>query len=161
MTAWTAHVTVATVVEKDGKFLFVEEHTEGVMHTVFNQPAGHVECGESITQAAIRETMEETGYAVDIDALLGIYTYTPPMFPDRTYFRFCFLAHVLEYFPEAELDKGIVGPKWMTLDELQESARARSPLVIKAVQDRLSGQKYPLSLVYEHQNSPLISNLDA
>ena len=161
MTAWTAHVTVATVVEKDGKFLFVEEHTEGVMHTVFNQPAGHVECGESITQAAIRETMEETGYAVDIDALLGIYTYTPPMFPDRTYFRFCFLAHVLEYFPEAELDKGIVGPKWMTLDELQESARARSPLVIKAVQDRLSGQKYPLSLVYEHQNSPLISSLDA
>ncbi len=161
MTAWTAHVTVATVVEKDGKFLFVEEHTEGVMHTVFNQPAGHVECGESIIQAAIRETMEETGYAVDIDALLGIYTYTPPMFPDRTYFRFCFLAHVLEYFPEAELDKGIVGPKWMTLDELQESARARSPLVIKAVQDRLSGQKYPLSLVYEHQNSPLISNLDA
>ena len=161
MTAWTAHVTVATVVEKDGKFLFVEEHTEGVMHTVFNQPAGHVECGESITQAAIRETMEETGYAVDIDALLGIYTYTPPMFPDRTYFRFCFLAHVLEYFPEAELDKGIVGPKWMSLDELQESARARSPLVIKAVQDALSGQKYPLSLVYEHQNSPLISNLDA
>ena len=161
MTAWTAHVTVATVVEKDGKFLFVEEHTEGVMHTVFNLPAGHVECGESIIQAAIRETMEETGYAVDIDALLGIYTYTPPMFPDRTYFRFCFLAHVLEYFPEAELDKGIVGPKWMTLDELQESARARSPLVIKAVQDRLSGQKYPLSLVYEHQNSPLISNLDA
>ena len=161
MTAWTAHVTVATVVEKDGKFLFVEEHTEGVMHTVFNQPAGHVECGESIIQAAIRETMEETGYAVDIDALLGIYTYTPPMFPDRTYFRFCFLAHVLEYFPEAELDKGIVGPKWMSLDELQESARARSPLVIKAVQDRLSGQKYPLSLVYEHQNSPLISNLDA
>ena len=161
MTAWTAHVTVATVVEKDGKFLFVEEHTEGVMHTVFNQPAGHVECGESIIQAAIRETMEETGYAVDIDALLGIYTYTPPMFPDRTYFRFCFLAHVLEYFPEAELDKGIVGPKWMTLDELQESARARSPLVIKAVQDRLSGQKYPLSLVYEHQNSPFISNLDA
>ena len=161
MTAWTAHVTVATVVEKDGKFLFVEEHTEGVTHTVFNQPAGHVECGESIIQAAIRETMEETGYAVDIDALLGIYTYTPPMFPDRTYFRFCFLAHVLEYFPEAELDKGIVGPKWMTLDELQESARARSPLVIKAVQDALSGQKYPLSLVYEHQNSPLISNLDA
>ena len=161
MTAWTAHVTVATVVEKDGKFLFVEEHTEGVMHTVFNQPAGHVECGESIIQAAIRETMEETGYAVDIDALLGIYTYTPPMFPDRTYFRFCFLAHVLEYFPEAELDKGIVGPKWMSLDELQESARARSPLVIKAVQDALSGQKHPLSLVYEHQNSPLISNLDA
>ncbi|QIO08437.1 NUDIX hydrolase [Acinetobacter lanii] len=161
MTAWTAHVTVATVVEKDGKFLFVEEHTEGVTHTVFNQPAGHVEANETIIQAAIRETMEETGHAVEVDSLLGIYTYTPPMFPDRTYYRFCFLAHVLEYFPEAPLDTGIVGPKWMTLDELQESARARSPLVIKAVQDAISGQKFPLSLVYEHQNSPFNSNLDA
>lgn len=161
MTAWAAHVTVATVVEKDGKFLFVEEYSEGITHTVFNQPAGHVECGESIIQAAVRETMEETGHAVEVDALLGIYTYTPPMFPDRTYFRFCFLAHVLEYFPEAELDQGIIGPKWMTLDELQETARARSPLVIKAVKDALAGQKYPLSLIYEHQNSSLISNLDA
>ena len=161
MSSWTPHVTVATVVEKDGKFLFVEEHTEGVTHTVFNQPAGHVECGESIVQAAIRETMEETGHAIEVDSLLGIYTYTPPMFPDRTYYRFCFLAHVLEYFPEAELDTGIIGPKWMTLEELLETARARSPLVIKAVQDALSGQKYPLSLIYEHQNSPLISNLDA
>ena len=161
MTAWTPHVTVATVVEKDGKFLFVEEYTEGVSHTVFNQPAGHVESGETIIQAALRETMEETGYAVEIDSLLGIYTYTPPMFPDRTYYRFCFLAHVLEYFPEAKLDTDIVGPKWMTLEELLETARARSPLVIKAVQDALSGQKYPLSLIYEHQNSPLISNLDA
>ena len=161
MTAWAAHVTVATVVEKDGRFLFVEEHSEGITHTVFNQPAGHVECGESIIQAAVRETMEETGHAVEVDALLGIYTYTAPMFPDRTYFRFCFLAHVLEYFPEAELDRGIVGPKWMTLDELQETARARSPLVIKAVIDALAGQQYPLSLIYEHLNSPFISNLDA
>lgn len=161
MTAWTPHVTVATVVEKDGKFLFVEEYTEGVTHTVFNQPAGHVECGESIVQAAIRETMEETGHAVEIDSLLGMYSYTPPMFPDRTYYRFCFLAHILEYFPEAQLDTDIVGPVWMTLEELQITARARSPLVIKAVQDALSGQKYPLSLIYEHQNSPINSNLDA
>ena len=65
---------------------------------MFNQPAGHVEYGETIIQAALRETMEETGYAVEINSLLGIYTYTPPMFPDRTYFRFCFLAHVTEYF---------------------------------------------------------------
>ncbi|MQW93252.1 NUDIX domain-containing protein [Acinetobacter wanghuae] len=161
MTAWTAHVTVATVVEKDGKFLFVEEHTEGVTHTVFNQPAGHVEAGETIIEAAIRETMEETGHTVEVTNLLGMYTYTPPMFPDRTYYRFCFLATSIAHDPHAELDTGIVGAVWMTLDELIESARARSPLVIKAVQDALSGQKYPLSLIYEHQNSPLISNLDA
>lgn len=161
MTAWTAHVTVATVVEKDGKFLFVEEHTEGVTHTVFNQPAGHVECGETIIDAAIRETLEETGHTVSIESLLGIYTYTPPMFPDRTYFRFCFLAKSIAHDEHATLDTGIIGAVWMTLDELIESARARSPLVIKAIEDALSGKKYPLSLIYEHQNSPLISTLDA
>jgi 8-oxo-dGTP pyrophosphatase MutT (NUDIX family) len=161
MTAWTAHVTVATVVEKDGKFLFVEEQTEGVVHTVFNQPAGHVEAGETIVEAAIRETMEETGHTVNVTDLLGIYTYTPPMFPDRTYYRFCFLAQSIASDPNAELDTGIIGAVWMTLDELIESARARSPLVIKAVQDAQSGQKYPLSLIYEHQNSPLFTTLDA
>ena len=161
MTAWTAHVTVATVIEKDGKFLFVEEQTEGVTHTVFNQPAGHVEANETIIEAAIRETIEETGHTVEINHLLGIYTYTPPMFPDRTYYRFCFLAQSIEHDVNATLDTGIVAAVWMTLDELIESARARSPLVIKAIQDTLSGQKYPLSLIYEHQNSPLISNLDA
>ncbi|ALH95565.1 NUDIX hydrolase [Acinetobacter equi] len=161
MTAWTAHVTVATIVEKDGKFLFVEEYTEGVTHTVFNQPAGHVECNETLIEAAVRETLEETGYEVEIQDLLGIYTYTPPMFPDRTYYRFCFLAKETQYHPEAKLDTGIVGAVWMTLDELQISARARSPLVIKAIEDALKGQKFPLSLIFEHQNSPLFSNLDA
>jgi hypothetical protein len=83
------------------------------------------------------------------------------MFPDRTYYRFCFLARDVKHYPDAKLDTDIIGAVWMTVDELIESARARSPLVTKAVKDALSGQKYPLSLVYEHQNSPLISNLDA
>lgn len=161
MTTWTPHVTVATVVEKDGRFLFVEEHTEGVTHTVFNQPAGHVESGETLIQAAIRETLEETGHTVEIDALLGIYTYTPPMFPDRTYYRFCFLAQSVNVDLNATLDTGIVRAVWMSLDELQETARARSPLVTKAIQDALSGQRFPLSLIYEHHSPSFTSNLDA
>ncbi|MBK0062296.1 MULTISPECIES: NUDIX hydrolase [unclassified Acinetobacter] len=161
MTAWTPHITVATVVEKDRRFLFVEEHTEGVTHTVFNQPAGHVECGETLIEAAIRETLEETGHSVEIDALLGIYTYTPPMFPDRTYYRFCFLAHSIKADLNATLDTGIIRAVWMNLNELQETARARSPLVTKAIQDALSGQRYPLSLIYEHHSPSFNSNLDA
>ena len=161
MTTWTPHVTVATVVEKDGRFLFVEEHSEGVTNTVFNQPAGHVESGETLIQAAIRETLEETGHTVEIDALLGIYTYTPPMFPDRTYYRFCFLAQSVNVDLNATLDTGIVRAVWMNLDELQETARARSPLVTKAIQDALSGQRFPLSLIYEHHSPSFTSNLDA
>ena len=161
MTIWTPHVTVAAVVEKDGRFLFVEEHSEGVTHTVFNQPAGHVESGETLIQAAIRETLEETGHTVEIDALLGIYTYTPPMFPDRTYYRFCFLAQSVNVDLNATLDTGIVRAVWMNLDELQETARARSPLVTKAIQDALSGQRFPLSLIYEHHSPSFTSNLDA
>lgn len=161
MTQWMPHVTVATVVEQHGKFLMVEESTEGLSHSVFNQPAGHVERAESLIEAAQRETMEETGYQVNICALLGIYSYTPPMFPDRTYYRFCFLGEVVEHFPEAQLDQGIIAAVWMSLDELQASARARSPLVTKAIQDALSGQRYPLALIYEHQNVPFNSIQDA
>ncbi len=162
MTAWTPHVTVATVVEKNGRFLLVEEHSEGFVHTVFNQPAGHVEAGETLIDAAIRETFEETAHRVEINHLLGIYSYTPPMFPDHTYYRFCFLAHVLDVDTEAQLDTDIVAAVWMTPDELEISARARSPLVLKAIQDALAGKKYPLSLVYEHPfASPLTSQLDA
>ena len=161
MTTWTPHVTVATVVEKDGRFLFVEEYSEGFSHSVFNQPAGHVEVNESLIQAAVRETLEETGYIVDIDQLVGIYTYTPPMYPDRTYYRFCFLAHIVEQQDNAVLDQDIIRAVWMSLDELQETARARSPLVIKCLQDVLAGQRYPLTLIYEHQNIALTSHLDA
>ncbi|MEB3753781.1 NUDIX hydrolase [Acinetobacter sp. MD2(2019)] len=162
MTAWTAHVTVATVVEKEGKFLFVEEYSDGVDYPVFNQPAGHVEADETLIEAAIRETKEETGHDIEIDHFLGIYTYTPPMFPNRTYFRFCFLAHLVQENTHAQLDQDIIQAVWMSLDELQLSARARSPLVIKAVQDAMHGQKFPLSAIYEHPFSPKpISQLDA
>lgn len=153
MTSWTPHVTVATVVEKDGTFLLVEEHTEGVTHPVYNQPAGHVEADETLIQAAVRETLEETGWQVEITNLLGIYTYTPPMFPDRTYYRFCFWAKPIQDTKQA-LDQDIIQAVWLSLDQLKESARARSPLVIKALEDAHKGQKFPLNLIYEHPYSP-------
>lgn len=159
--AWSAHVTVATVIQQDDRFLLVEEKTEGVMHPVYNQPAGHVEAGETLIEAALRETLEETAWQVEITDFLGIYTYTPPMFPDQTYFRFCFLAKPIQDTKQA-LDTDILQATWLTLEELQYSARARSPLVVKAIQDALSGQKYPLSIIYEHPFSrSLCPNLEA
>lgn len=147
--AWSAHVTVATVVEKDGRYLFVEEHTPGATHAVYNQPAGHVEAGETLIQAALRETREETAWDVEITGLLGLYTYTPPMYPDRTYYRICFLARPLRDTKQP-LDPDILRAIWLSFDELQLSARARSPLVIKAIEDAQSGKNYPLDFIYEH-----------
>lgn len=147
--AWSAHVTVATVVQRGDHFLLVEEYSEGFSHAVYNQPAGHVEAGETLIEAALRETLEETAWRVEITDFLGIYTYTPPAFPDKTFFRFCFLAEPLEDTQQA-LDQDIVQAVWLTFDELQLSARARSPLVIKAIEDARSGQKFPLSIIYEH-----------
>lgn len=161
MTAWTPHITVATVVQQHDRFLMVEEHTDGVVHSVYNQPAGHVEAGETLAQAAVRETLEETGYSVQIDALLGIYTYTPPMFPDRTYYRICFLASVLAVPENAQLDADIIQTHWMRFEDIENSGRARSPLVIKTLQDALAGKRYPLDLIYEHPMTPLFANLDA
>ena len=117
---WQPHLTVAVIVEREGTFLLVEEETISSHVDVYNQPAGHVECGETLIQAAIRETLEETGHHVEIDHLLGIYTYTPPMFPDRTYYRFCFLATPLSHDATRPLDTGIEQATWMTLEQLEE-----------------------------------------
>ncbi|MEB5476040.1 NUDIX hydrolase [Acinetobacter sp. ESL0695] len=159
---WTAHVTVATVIKESDRYLFVEEHSEGFVHTVYNQPAGHVECGETLIDAAIRETFEETGHTVEIDHLIGIYTYRPPMAPHKTFFRFCFAAHIVKTAIDPVLDKDIVNTTWFSLDELDESARARSPLVNQAIKDFEAGKKYPLSIIHEHPFTPLLTpNLDA
>lgn len=144
---WTPHATVATLVERDGRFLFVDEMADG--QRVLNQPAGHVDEGESILHAAVRETREETGWDVELTHLVGIYTYTNPH--QTTYYRFCFAARPLRQIPDAQLDQGIIGPLWLSLDELHaHRAQWRSPLVVKCVQDYLAGRRFPLDLVYEH-----------
>lgn len=148
--SWMPHVTVATIVQDDQqRFLFVEEQSLSASHLVINQPAGHVEAHETLIEAAVRETLEETGWTVDVTHLLGIYTYTPPADPDCTYYRFCFLAKPLSHDAARPLDTGIEQALWMTLEALEETARARSPLVIRCVQDALQGKRYPLDIIFE------------
>ena len=148
--SWMPHVTVATVVERAGRFLLVEEHSPSISHLVINQPAGHVEAGETLVEAAIRETLEETGWHVCPTAFLGLYTYSPPSKPDSTYDRMGFLAEALSHEPDRPLDTGIERAVWLTPDELLATARARSPLVLRCIEDAQRGQSFPLDLIYEH-----------
>lgn len=144
---WTPHATVATVIEQDGRFLMVEEVSSG--KTVINQPAGHVEKGESILDAARRETLEETGWTAEPQNLIGLYTYTAPS-NGVTYHRYCFAAQAGEAVENAVLDDGIIGPRWMTIEELRNSPNLRSDMVLTCVEDYLAGRQFPLEIIVEH-----------
>lgn len=145
---WYAHSSVATVVEKDGLFLMVEE-MDGT-RTVFNQPAGHLEANETLFDAAIRETLEETRWQVELTAFIGLYHYPAPN--GITYIRHCFAARPLSYSADAKLDDGIIDAHWISSETILAAAfNARSPLVSKVLRDYLSGTRYPLSIIYHHQ----------
>ncbi|MGH8442209.1 MAG: NUDIX hydrolase [Nevskiaceae bacterium] len=140
-----AHVTVAAMVARDGRFLFVEESVGG--RTVLNQPAGHWEAGETLLEAVIRETLEETGWDIEPTALLGIYEHEPPEL-GYGFLRFAYLARPLRHHPGRRLDPGIARALWLTPNELKrEHARHRSPMVQRCVDDALAGITHPLSLV--------------
>lgn len=142
---WSPHITVAAVLERDGRFLIVEEHADGGIR--FNQPAGHLEPDESLLAGAIRETLEETAHHFRPTALLGIYTWSPPG-KDLTYFRFAFTGEVIGHDLERALDDGIVAAHWLTLSELHACReRHRSPLVLRCVEDFLAGRRFPLDLI--------------
>ena len=142
---FTPHVTVATIVEDNGRFLMVEELAEG--RAVFNQPAGHLEADESLIQAALRETLEETGWDVELTAVTGIYLYTAPS-NGITYQRICFAAKPVRHHPDLALDHGIIGPQWLTRDALiTQSKRLRSELVMQCIDDYLAGERFALSLI--------------
>ena len=144
MTRFTPHITVATVVEKDGRFLLVKEHAEN--HIVLNQHAGHLEMDESLIQAAIRETLEETGWDIEISHLIGIYLYKAPS-NNVTYQRVCFAGHALQQRDNYTLDQGIIGPQWLTRDELLAQRELwRSPMVLRSIDDYLSGTRFSLDV---------------
>ena len=142
---WKPNVTVAAVVERDGAFLLVEEETEhGLM---FNQPAGHLEQGESLPAAATRETLEESGWDFTPEELVGIYQWRNRE-RDLTYLRFAFAGRLGRHHDDFSLDTGIVRTVWMTPEEIHASqARHRSPLVVKCVEDYLAGQRVPLAIL--------------
>ncbi|MDY0248757.1 MAG: NUDIX hydrolase [Pseudomonas sp.] len=145
MPRFIPHVTVATVIEKDGRFLFVKEHAEE--RIVLNQPAGHLEMDESLIQAAIRETLEETGWDIDISHLLGIYLYTAPS-NNITYQRVCFVGQALQQRDNYTLDDGIIAPVWLTRDEfIAQQALWRSPMVLRCIDDYLSGARFSLDVL--------------
>lgn len=145
---WKPNVTVAAIIEQDGKFLLVEENTlQGIL---FNQPAGHLEPDESLLAAVVRETQEESAYLFEPQHLIGIYRWHAPQ-SDTTYLRFAFAGRTLSYNPEQALDEGIVRTAWMSPEEIRTSqARHRSPLVLRCVEDFLSGKRYPLELLVHY-----------
>jgi len=151
---WKPSVTVAAVIEHDGRFLLVEERTpEGV---VLNQPAGHLDPGESLQQAVVREVLEETACHFTPSALLGVYMsrFIRSARPDReaqdvTYLRFSFCGTVGAPLPGRALDEGILRTVWMTPEEIRANAhRHRSPALQRNVDDYLAGVRHPLTTVY-------------
>lgn len=140
-------VTVASVLERDGQFLLVEEMIQ--QRRVFNQPAGHLEQREHVVDAVARETLEETGWHFRPTHLTGIYRWSNVK-ADITYVRFCFTGELLQHEPERPLDKGIVAAHWLTRAQIQSGQfPLRSPLVIRCIDDYLAGQRYDLSLITE------------
>lgn len=147
---WKPSVTVAAIIEANGRFLLVEEQTpEGLR---LNNPAGHLDPGESPQQGAVREALEETARHFIPDRLVGIYLarfQRPSRGEDVTYLRFAYAGSAGEADPSRRLDTGIVRTLWMTLDELRASReRHRSALVLQCIEDYVAGKRYPLDLVH-------------
>ncbi len=144
---WLPHLTVATMVQHQNRLLFVEERCDG--EEVLNQPAGHVEKNESLIEAAMRETLEETGCEVRISALLGMYSHFAKD-KNISYYRVCFIAQLIEQHHDRALDTDIIRALWLSPEEaMQQQHRFRSPLVMPCMQDFLKGQNFPLELIKE------------
>ena len=147
---WKPNVTVAAVVQRDNKFLLVEEETD--VGLAFNQPAGHLEQNESLLAAVKREVLEETAYHFEPTSLVGIYQWTHPV-KQITYLRFAFAGELIGFEAGRPLDQGIVAARWMTLEEVVASQeRHRSPLILQCVQDLIAGKSCSLDFI-RHYNA--------
>ena len=149
------HITVACVIQKDDRFLLVREKSAGQI--VYNQPAGHLEPGESLITAAERESLEETGWQVEVEHFLGIYQYTSPH-NGISYVRHCFVAKPIAAIEDAVLDSDILDCCWLSFDEVAAlESELRSPMVLSVLHDFIQGKFYPLSVIQRdngHHSQP-------
>ncbi|MGV3628824.1 MAG: NUDIX hydrolase [Betaproteobacteria bacterium] len=145
---WKPNVTVAAVIERGGAFLLVEEQTtDGVR---YNQPAGHLEAGESLVDAVIRETLEESAWRFTPSALIGVYQYHQ-VASGTTYLRFAFAGELSDHDAGRTLDTGILRALWMPVAEIRACrAKHRSPLLMQCVDDYLAGRRHPLEVLHHH-----------
>jgi 8-oxo-dGTP pyrophosphatase MutT (NUDIX family) len=142
---WNPDVTVAAIVPMDGRFLMVEERISGRL--VLNQPAGHLEDRETLIEAVVRETREETAWRFHPEALVGVYLWRNPV-DERSFLRFAFCGTVDDHQPALPLDIGIVRALWMSHEQLlAQPARLRSPLVLRCLDDFLLGKRQPLETI--------------
>jgi 8-oxo-dGTP pyrophosphatase MutT (NUDIX family) len=157
---WKPSVTVAAIIEKDGRFLLVEEETSDGIR--FNQPAGHLDPNESLINAAARETLEEAAYEFTPTALVGLYMsryLSSRTKQEVTYLRFAFCGKLGQAY-DRPLDEGILRTVWMTRDELLACRdKHRSSLVLQCIDDYLAGQRAPLSIIHTHPS--VIGAIDA
>jgi 8-oxo-dGTP pyrophosphatase MutT (NUDIX family) len=145
-TVWCPHVTVACVVADGDRFLMVEEEVSG--RTAYNQPAGHLDDKESLITAAVRETLEETGWTVELQHLIGVHQWRSTEHGDGVV-RFSFAARALSHDPDRPLDEGIRRALWLTREEIAALGdRLRSPLVLMSIDAWLAGQHYPLGMLH-------------
>lgn len=148
-------VTVGAIIERDGRFLLVEEHTSAGLR--LNNPAGHIEPAEDLLQGCVREVLEETAFDFLPTALLGVYLTAYPQHDDALhgdlrarphYLRFAFVGELGAFHPERALDAGIVRTLWLTPEEMRAAPNLRSPTVLQCMEDYLRGQRQPLDMLH-------------
>lgn len=142
---WAPHVTVATIIERDNRYLMVYEEADGTK--VYNQPAGHLDPNETLQTAAVRETLEETGWTVKLTGVVGLNLYTAPS-NGITYFRTTFIAEAISHDPQRPLDTGILAAVWLTYEELvARKDQLRSPMTLQIIEEYRAGRRFPLEVV--------------